>query len=59
MIITTLMAKNVYEQDDHYQSGAKKGVRTRDQFQEINSHMINSYSSNFSRDQQIADQLSL
>ena len=24
MIITTLMAKNVYEQDDHYQSGAKK-----------------------------------
>ena len=24
IIITTLMAKNVYEQDDHYQSGAKK-----------------------------------
>ena len=24
MIITTLMARNVYEQDDHYQSGAKK-----------------------------------
>ena len=25
MIITTLMTKNVYEQDDHYQSGAKSG----------------------------------
>ena len=24
MIITILMARNVYEQDDHYQSGAKK-----------------------------------
>ena len=24
MIITTLMARNVYEQDDYYQSGAKK-----------------------------------
>ena len=29
MIITTLMAKNVYEQDSHYQSGTKKwsGIR--------------------------------
>ena len=27
MIITILMAKNVYEQDDHYQGVAKKVVR--------------------------------